>query len=238
MDWIYVLIYSRQTIIEVRRQVLTMTSRKYDGNIWLWHGHGLELVLQKSSPFGIRAIEVYAPTLTAWLSAPPSFHPRSDWIHISRYRRLLEEKNLHGVILVGHSYAGWSSLAWLIRCRAHAHLVYLDTLCTDWRVDGQCIDHRQNGCSAKSTGLWGWLEIALKAPTGDYQSRSQLGALEGDTPVPEDVEQPLHLKNPGAVSETPDAHTAPAGAVVHSVHSCDAFCEANGSGMASAGSTN
>src|SRR6202790_1992432 len=70
-----------------------------------WHGGWC---WQKVIPFLEAAgHEVYAPTLTGLAERASELSPDVGLeTHIQDVVGLLEEKNLHGVILVGHSYGG------------------------------------------------------------------------------------------------------------------------------------
>src|ERR1700726_1499816 len=70
-----------------------------------WHGGWC---WQKLIPFLEEAShEVYAPTLTGLAERASELSPDVGLdTHIQDIVGLLEEKNLHGVILVGHSYGG------------------------------------------------------------------------------------------------------------------------------------
>ena len=135
--------------------------------------------------------EVYAPTLTGLAERASELSPEVGLdTHIQDIVGLLEEKNLHGVMLVGHSYGGMVITGVVDQVPERiAHVVYLDTFVPrDGEFNGQYIDHYQMATPQKSAGLWGWLEGRFSRHLrGDYRARSQLGALEGDTPVPEDV---------------------------------------------------
>src|SRR6202142_823809 len=73
--------------------------------------------------------EVYAPTLTGLAERASELSPEVGLdTHIQDIVGLLEEKNLHGVILVGHSYAGMVITGVVDQVPERiAHLVYLDT---------------------------------------------------------------------------------------------------------------
>src|SRR5439155_26856450 len=73
--------------------------------------------------------EVYAPTLTGLAERASELSPDIGLeTHIQDVVGLLQEKNLHGVILVGHSYGGMviTGVVDAVPERI-AHLVYLDT---------------------------------------------------------------------------------------------------------------
>ena len=88
---------------------------------WYW---------QKLIPFLEAAgHEVYAPTLTGLAERASELSPDVGLdTHIQDIVGLLEEKNLQGVILVGHSYGGMVITGVVDRVPERiAHLVYLDT---------------------------------------------------------------------------------------------------------------
>src|SRR5258705_3716551 len=92
-----------------------------------WHGGWC---WQKVIPFLEAAgHEVYAPTLTGLAERAAELSPDIGLdTHIQDVVGLLQEKNLHGVILVGHSYGGMviTGVVDAVPERI-AHLVYLDT---------------------------------------------------------------------------------------------------------------
>src|ERR1700704_3783106 len=73
--------------------------------------------------------EVYAPTLTGLAERVSELSPEVGLeTHIQDIAGLLEEKNLHDVILVGHSYGGVVITGVVDRVPQRiAHLIYLDT---------------------------------------------------------------------------------------------------------------
>src|SRR6202163_5032283 len=88
---------------------------------WCW---------QKVIPFLEAAgHEVYAPTHTGLAERASELSPEVGLdTHIQDIVALLEEKNLHGVILVGHSYGGMVITGVVDQVPERiAHLVYLDT---------------------------------------------------------------------------------------------------------------
>ena len=93
-----------------------------------WHGGWC---WQKVIPFLEAAgHEVYAPTLTGLAERASELSPDVGLdTHIQDIVGLLQEKNLHGVILVGHSYGGMVITGVADRLPGRlAHLVYLDAL--------------------------------------------------------------------------------------------------------------
>src|SRR5215471_6829881 len=73
--------------------------------------------------------EAYAPTLTGLAERASELSPEVGLeTHIQDIVGLLEEKNLHGVILVGHSYSAMVITGVVDQVPERiAHLVYLDT---------------------------------------------------------------------------------------------------------------
>src|ERR1700751_2852840 len=87
---------------------------------WCW---------QKVIPFLEAAgHEVHAPTCTGLAERAPELSPEVGLdTHIHDIVGLVEEKNLHGVILVGHSYGGMVITGVVDQVPQRiAHLVYLD----------------------------------------------------------------------------------------------------------------
>src|ERR1700731_1943803 len=144
--------------------------------------------------------EVYAPTLTGLAERASELSPEVGLdTHILDIVGLLEEKNLHGVILVGHSYAGMVITGVVDQVPERiAHLVYLDTFVPR---DGESMANI-------SPMVKGWLRRQAQAHGDGYKvaSRGTYGVttepdrswvLKSVTPQPlKTFEQPLHLKNP------------------------------------------
>jgi len=128
---------------------------------------------------------------------------------------LLEEKNLHGVILVGHSYGAMVITGVVDQVPERiAHLVYLDTFVPR---DGESMAgvvpllryvlRKQarahgDGWRVDPLGIYGVKGVVDAVPEPDRSwLRSKL------TPQPlKTLEQPLHLKNPAIVSTKPRTH--------------------------------
>lgn len=181
-----------------------------------WHGGWC---WQKVIPFLEAAgHEVYAPTLTGLAERAAELSPDIGLdTHIQDVVGLLQAKDLHGVILVGHSYGGLVITGVVDQCSERiAHLVYLDTfvprdgdsMCNIAPMIGRML-RRQ----ARVHGD-GWrIESMQKMPFGvkgiygvttepDLSwVRSQVTAQPLKT-----YEQPLHLKNPAIVSTKPRTH--------------------------------
>jgi pimeloyl-ACP methyl ester carboxylesterase len=159
---------------------------------------------------------VYAPTLTGLAERAAELSPEVGLeTHIQDIVGLLEEKNLHGVILVGHSYGGMVITGVVDQVPERiAHLVYFDTFVPR---DGESM-----------AGVVPLLEYMLRKqaqahgdgwrldPLGTFGVKGMVDAVtEPDrswlrsklTPQPlKTLEQPLHLKNPAIVSTKPRTH--------------------------------
>ena len=173
-----------------------------------WHGGWC---WQKVIPFLEAAgHEVYAPTLTGLAERAAELSPDIGLdTHIQDVVGLLQEKNLHGVILVGHSYGGMviTGVVDAVPERI-AHLVYLDTFVPR---DGESM-----------AGVVPLLRYVLRKqaqahgdgwrvdPQGTYGVTTEPDrswVLSKVTPQPlKTLEQPLHLKNPAIVSTKPRTH--------------------------------
>ena len=170
-----------------------------------WHGGWC---WQKVIPFLEAAgHEVYAPTLTGLAERASELSPDIGLdTHIQDIVGLLEEKDLQGVILVGHSYGGMviTGVVDAVPERI-AHLVYLDTFVPR---DGESmvdVSPMVIRLLLRRQAQAGWLENrSSRHLRSDDRARSQLGAREGDATTPEDVgatassEESRHR-----VSETP-----------------------------------
>ena len=173
-----------------------------------WHGGWC---WQKVIPFLEAAgHEVYAPTLTGLAERASELSPDVGLdTHIQDVVGLLEEKNLHGVILVGHSYGAMVITGVVDQAPERiAHLVYLDTFVPR---DGESM------ADISSIVIWALRKQAQAH--GDGWRVNPPGTLdvtkEPDrswvrskvTPHPlKTFEQPLHLKNPAIVSAKPRTH--------------------------------
>ena len=152
---------------------------------------------------------VYTPTLTGLAERASELSPDVGLdTHIQDIVGLLEEMNLHGVILVGHSYGAMVITGVVDQVPERiAHLVYLDTFVPR---DGESL--------ADSSPILIWLLRKQAQAYGDgwrvllrsrrtYWGvttepdlswvRSKLTAAEQPLRT---FEQPLHLKNPAIVS--------------------------------------
>lgn len=171
-----------------------------------WHGGWC---WQKVIPFLQTAgHEVYAPTLTGLAERASELSPDVGLdTHIQDIVGLLQEKNLHGVILVGHSYGGMviTGVVDAIPERI-AHLVYLDTFVPrdgESMVDVSPLVIRLLRRQAQADG---W-RIDSRGTYGVTTEPDRSWVLSKVTPHPlKTLEQPLHLKNPAIVSATPRTH--------------------------------
>ena len=171
-----------------------------------WHGGWC---WQKVIPFLEAAgHEVYAPTLTGLAERAAELSPDIGLdTHIQDIVGLLVEKNLHGVILVGHSYGGMVITGVVDQVPERiAHLVYLDTFVPR---DGESMagispiviyllrkQTRGDGWGVDSRGTYG---VTTEPDLSWVRSKV--------TPQPlKTFEQPLHLKNPAIVSAKPRTH--------------------------------
>ena len=169
-----------------------------------WHGGWC---WQKIIPFlEVAGHEVYAPTLTGLAERAAELSPDIGLdTHIQDVVGLLQEKNLHGVILVGHSYGGMviTGVVDAVPERI-AHLVYLDTFVPrdgEAMVDVAPLLIRP--LLRKQTRADGW-RVDSQGTYGVTTEPDRSWVLAQVTPQPlKTLEQPLHLKNPAIVSATP-----------------------------------
>jgi pimeloyl-ACP methyl ester carboxylesterase len=171
-----------------------------------WHGGWC---WQKVMPFLEAAgHEVYAPTLTGLAERASELSPDVGLdTHIQDIVGLLVDKDLHGVILVGHSYGGMVITGVVDQAPERiAHLVYLDTFVPR---DGESM------VSVSPVVIWllrrqaqgdGW-RIPSRGDYGVTTEPDRSWVLANVTPQPlKTLEQPLHLKNPAIVSTKPRTH--------------------------------
>jgi pimeloyl-ACP methyl ester carboxylesterase len=171
-----------------------------------WHGGWC---WQKVMPFLEAAgHEVYAPTLTGLAERASELSPDVGLdTHIQDIVGLLVDKDLHGVILVGHSYGGMVITGVVDQVPERiAHLVYLDTFVPR---DGESM------VSVSPVVIWllrrqaqgdGW-RIPSRGDYGVTTEPDRSWVLANVTPQPlKTLEQPLHLKNPAIVSTKPRTH--------------------------------
>jgi pimeloyl-ACP methyl ester carboxylesterase len=173
-----------------------------------WHGGWC---WQKVVPFLEAAgHEVYAPTLTGLAERASELSPDVGLdTHIQDIVGLLEEKNLHGVILVGHSYGGMVITGVVDQVPERiAHLVYLDTFVPR---DGESMTDVSRIVSwilRKQTRADGW-RVDSRGTYGVTTEPDRSWVLSKVTPQPlKTLKQPLHLKNPAIVSTKPRTHIA------------------------------
>ena len=151
---------------------------------------------------------VYAPTLTGMAERAAELSPAVGLdTHIQDIVGLLEDKNLHGVILVGHSYGGMviTGVVDAVPERIE-HLVYLDTFVPR---DGDSM------AGISPVVIWlllrqaegdGW-KISSHGDYGVTTEPDRSWVLSSVTPQPlKTLEQPLHLKHPAIVSTKPRTH--------------------------------
>ncbi len=173
-----------------------------------WHGGWC---WQKVIPFLEEAShEVYAPTLTGLAERASELSPDVGLdTHIQDIEGLLVEKNLHGVILVGHSYGGMVITGVVDQVPERiAHLVYLDTFVPrdgESMADSSPIVKRWLRKQAQAHGD-GW-RVDSQGTYGVTTEPDRSWVLRSVTPQPlKTLEQPLHLKNSAIVSATPRTH--------------------------------
>jgi pimeloyl-ACP methyl ester carboxylesterase len=152
--------------------------------------------------------EVYAPTLTGLAERASELSPDVGLdTHIQDIVGLLEDRNLQGVILVGHSYGGMVITGVVDEAPERiAHLVYLDTFVPR---DGESM------VDVSPVVIWllrrqaqgdGW-RIPSHGDYGVTKEPDRSWVLRSVTPQPlKTLEQRLHLKNPAIVSTKPRTH--------------------------------
>jgi pimeloyl-ACP methyl ester carboxylesterase len=151
---------------------------------------------------------VYAPTLTGLAERASELSPEVGLdTHIQDIVGLLVGKDLHGVVLVGHSYGGMVITGVVDQAPERiAHLVYLDTFVPR---DGESM------VDVSPVVIWllrkqaqgdGW-RIPSHGDYGVTTEPDRSWVLRSVTPQPlKTLEQPLHLKNPAIVSTKPRTH--------------------------------
>jgi len=173
-----------------------------------WHGGWC---WQKVVPFLEAAgHEVYAPTLTGLAERASELSPDVGLdTHIQDIVGLLEEKNLHGVILVGHSYGGMVITGVVDQVPERiAHLVYLDTFVPRDGESMTSISRIVIWILRKQTRADGW-RVDSRGTYGVTTEPDRSWVLSKVTPQPlKTFEQPLHLKNPAIVSTKDRTHIA------------------------------
>ena len=173
-----------------------------------WHGGWC---WQKVTPFLEEAgHEVYAPTLTGLAERASELSPEVGLeTHIQDIVGLLVDKNLHGVILVGHSSSGMVITGVVDQVPERiAHLVYLDTFVPR---DGEAlaaispmvIRLLRKQAQAKGSGY----RVDPRGTYGVTTEPDRSMVRRSVTPQPlKTFEQPLHLKNPAIVEATSRTH--------------------------------
>jgi len=173
-----------------------------------WHGGWC---WQKVIPFLEAAgHEVRAPTLTGLAERASELSPDVGLdTHIQDIVGLLEEKNLHGVILVGHSYGGMVITGVVDQVPERiAHLVYLDTFVPRDGESMAGISRIVTWILRKQTRADGW-RVDSRGTYGVTTEPDRSWVLSKVTPQPlKTLEQPLHLKNPAIVSAKQRTHIA------------------------------
>src|SRR5579872_3111269 len=173
-----------------------------------WHGGWC---WQKVIPFIEEAgHEVYAPTLTGMAERASELSPEIGLdTHIRDIVGELVEKNLHGVILVGHSYGAIVITGVVDQVPERiAHLVYLDTFVPrngESMADISPLVIRLLRKQAQAHG--DGYRVESHGTYGVTTEPDRSWVLRSVTPQPlKTFEQPLHLKNPAIVSATPRTH--------------------------------
>jgi len=166
-----------------------------------WHGGWC---WQKVIPFLEAAGHaVYAPTLTGLAERASELSPEIGLdTHIQDIVGLLVDKDLQGVILVGHSYGGMVITGVVDQVPERiAHLVYLDTFVPH---DGEAMvdvsPRLIRLLLRRQTRADGW-RVDSQGTYGVTTEPDRSWVLEKVTPQPlKTLEQPLHLKGPAIVS--------------------------------------
>jgi pimeloyl-ACP methyl ester carboxylesterase len=154
--------------------------------------------------------EVYAPTLTGLAERASELSPDVGLeTHIQDIVGLLEEKNLYGVILVGHSY-GAIVITGVVDAVPEriAHLVYLDTFVPRNGESLADVSPVVIGLLRKQAQAHGdgW-RVDSQGTYGVTTEPDRSWVLSKVTPQPlKTFEQPLHLKNAAIVSAKPRTH--------------------------------
>jgi pimeloyl-ACP methyl ester carboxylesterase len=173
-----------------------------------WHGGWC---WQKLIPFLEAAgHEVYAPTLTGLAERASELSPDVGLeTHIQDIVGLLKEKNLNGVILVGHSYGGMVITGVVDQVPERiAHLVYLDTFVPRDGESMTSVSRIVGWILRKQTRGDGW-RVDSRGTYGVTAEPDRSWVLSKVTPQPlKTFEQPLHLQNPAIVSAKPRTHIA------------------------------
>ena len=154
--------------------------------------------------------EAYAPTLTGLAERASELSPEVGLeTHIQDIVGLMEEKNLQGVILVGHSYSAMVITGVVDQVPERiAHLVYLDTFVPrngESMADISPLVIRLLSKQAQAHGD-GW-RVLPRGTYGVTREPDRSWVRESVTAQPlKTFEQALHLKNPAIVEATPRTH--------------------------------
>ncbi len=171
-----------------------------------WHGGWC---WQKVTPFlEVAGHEVYAPTLTDLAERASELSPEVGLdTHIQDIVGLLVEKDLHGVVLVGHSYGGMVITGVVDQVPERiAHLVYLDTFVPRDGDSMAGISPIVVYLLRKQTRGDGW-RIDSHGDYGVTTEPDRSWVLSQVTPQPlKTLEQPLQLTHPAIVSTKPRTH--------------------------------
>ncbi len=154
--------------------------------------------------------EVYTPTLTGLAERAALLTPEVGLdTHVQDVVGLLEEKNLHDVILVSHSYSGMVITGAVDQVPERiAHLVYLDTFVPRDGESMADVAPMVIGLLRKQAqGRGDGWRIPSHGDYGVTREPDRSWVLSKVTPQPlKTLEQRLHLKNPAIVSTKPRTH--------------------------------
>ena len=151
---------------------------------------------------------VYAPTLTGLAERAAELTPEVGLdTHIQDIVSLLEDKDLHGVILVGHSYGGMVITGAVDQAPERiAGLVYLDTFVPRDGDSMAGISPVIIWLLRRQTQGDGW-RIASRGDYGVTTEPDRSWVLSNVTPQPlKTLLDRLHLKNPAIVSTKARMH--------------------------------
>jgi len=173
-----------------------------------WHGGWC---WQKVIPFLEAAgHEVYAPTLTGLAERASELSPEVGLdTHIQDIVGELQEKNLHDIVLVGHSYGAIVITGVVDQVPERiAHLVYLDTFVPRDGESMADVSPVVIGLLRKQAQSHGdGYKVASRGTYGVTTEPDRSWVLKSVTPQPlKTFEQPLHLKNPAIVEAVPRTH--------------------------------
>jgi pimeloyl-ACP methyl ester carboxylesterase len=152
--------------------------------------------------------QVYAPTLTGLAERASELSPEVGLdTHIQDIVGLLVEKDLQGVILVGHSYGGMVITGVVDQVPERiAHLVYLDTFVPRDGESMADVSPLVIYLLRRQAQGDGW-RIPSHGDYGVTTEPDRSWVLSSVTPQPlKTLVQPLHLENPAIVSTKPRTH--------------------------------